>query len=63
MPNNEELTNNEPEEQQESGRPDPAKFPHGQRQQPIGCWWQPEPEEQNQVFSKSGPYAAPGQPN
>ena len=26
-------------------------------------WWQPKPEEQGQIFCKSGPYKAPGEPD
>ena len=26
--------------------PDKKKYPHGDREQPIGSWWNPEPGEQ-----------------
>lgn len=52
---------NEPEEQGQNNQeeqenkevrpgtwdPDKDKYPHGEREQSIGSWWNPEPEEQN----------------
>lgn len=46
---------NNPAEEQEQNKnvrpgttdPDKSKYPHGEREQPIGSWWNPEPEEQN----------------
>ena len=62
MPSNDEVNIMEQEEQQETSQPDPAKHPHGEKEQPIGCSWNPDPSEQYQTFTKSGPYTAPGQP-
>ena len=42
----EEEQETEQEESQEPGKPDPAKYPHGVKEQPIGQWWNPDPGEQ-----------------
>lgn len=35
-----------PTKSQDNGTPDKEKYPHGEKEQPIGSWWNPEPEEQ-----------------
>lgn len=51
-----EINNNPVNEQEEQENnevrpgtwdPDKEKYPHGVREQSIGSWWNPEPEEQN----------------
>ena len=48
-PNNLEEENEQETEQEESretGNPDPTKYPHGEKEQSIGCSWNPDPSEQ-----------------
>ena len=29
-----------------AGTPDKGKYPHGDKEQPIGSWWNPDPADQ-----------------
>lgn len=35
-----------PTKSQDNGTPDKGKYPHGEKEQPIGSWWNPEPDDQ-----------------
>ena len=35
---------NEPNVNEERTEPDKGKYPHGEKEQPIGQWWQPNDE-------------------
>ena len=39
---NQEEQEQENEQEQASGEPDKGKYPHGEKEQPIGQWWQPD---------------------
>ena len=53
--NNEHIDNHDEDEHQENDEgvrpgtwnPDKDKYPHGDREQPTGMWWNPEPSEQH----------------
>ncbi len=41
MAPDEELNNEQENEQEQTGTPDKGKYPFGEREQPIGQWYQP----------------------
>lgn len=46
-----------PAKKQDENAPDKGKYPHGEKEQPIGNWWNPDPSYKECPIGQSQPNA------